>query len=215
MLIEIFSDVVCPWCYIGKRRFEAALAEVADEIGDVTVVYRPFQLDPGAPSEPEPVLTAYAAKFGGEQQALSLMANVSRVAAGEGLEFHLDDAQRVNTLDAHRVLMWTLRTYGPSAQQVVKESLLRAYFTDGGNIADRAVLAAAVRDAGLDPAPLDAMLDGDDLRDDVAAELSDAHRRGVSAVPTYVFDDNWAISGAQDQALFAQALRTLSARAAT
>src|SRR3954463_3909140 len=110
LMIEVWSDVVCPWCYIGKRRFERALAVVAGGPAvavAVDVVYRPFQLDPTAPlGRSEPVVDAYARKFGGVERARAMIEHVTRIAAEEGLEFRLDQARRANTADAHRLLWW-------------------------------------------------------------------------------------------------------------
>src|SRR4051794_18030031 len=130
MLVEIYSDVVCPWCYIGKRRFEEALARRPDT-ADITVVWRPFQLDPNAPTTPSPVVDAYARKFGGEERAIQIVEHLSGVARDAGLDFHLDVAQRSNTLDAHRLLWFALERGGPALQGAMKERLLQAYFVDG------------------------------------------------------------------------------------
>src|SRR6478672_8605700 len=131
MKIEIWSDVVCPWCYIGKRRFEEALREF-EHADEVEVRWRPFQLDPRAPSTPTPVLDAYARKFGGPEQARMIVDRITAVAAEVGLDFHLDIAQRGNTFDAHR-LLWLVRD-DPSLQGALKERLMRAYFVDGADI---------------------------------------------------------------------------------
>jgi len=138
MLVEIYSDVVCPWCYIGKRRFEAAL-ERFEGRDDVTVVYKPYQLDPRAPTEPTPVVDAYARKFGGPEDAMRIIERVTDTAAPEGLEFHLEIAQRANTFDAHRLLAYA---HERGLQAAMKERLLQAYFVEGKDVADHAQLAA-------------------------------------------------------------------------
>ena len=131
--VEIWSDVVCPWCYIGKRRFEEALSRFGGS-DQVEVTYRAFQLDPtAAPGVTMPVVEAYARKFGGPERAAEMIANITGLAAAEGLEFHLERAQRANTLLAHR-LLWFAEQRG--VQEATKEALLRAYFTDGQNVAD-------------------------------------------------------------------------------
>ncbi|MCX7274371.1 MAG: DsbA family oxidoreductase [Burkholderiales bacterium] len=126
--VEIWSDVVCPWCYIGKRRFERAVAEVAGEI-EVRAVYRPYQLDPTAsPGKATPVIDAYAKKFGGPEQAAKIIEHVSGIAAAEGIEFRMYRALRANTVLAHR-LLWVAEATGE--QHALKERLLRAYFEEG------------------------------------------------------------------------------------
>ena len=140
MLVRIFSDVVCPWCWIGKRRWERALEQYAGAGHDpatIEVDLRPFQLDPDAPQTPVPLPEAYARKFGGPERAAAIIDRISRVAADEGLEFHLDRALRCNTFDAHR-LLWLARHEG--RQHVVEERLMRAYFTEGRDVSDHDVL---------------------------------------------------------------------------
>ena len=215
MLVEVWSDVVCPWCYIGKRRFAAATATLAEDPAfdsEIDVVYRPFQLDPHAPpGTTTPVSEAYARKFGGPERAAAIIANITAVAADEGLEFHLDRAQRANTRDAHR-LLWYAETAGPSgAQAALKERLLAAYFVDGRNVGDREVLAEEAAAAGLDGAAVRAFLDGDGGQAEVDAALAYAAGAGITAVPTYVIDGRWSVPGAQDPAVFVQVLRRLAA----
>ena len=154
MLVEVWSDVVCPWCYIGKRRFAAALDTLADDPTfdtDIEIVYRPYQLDPTAPpGTTMPVREAYARKFGGPEQADAIIDNITGMAAAEGLEFHLDRAQRANTRDAHR-LLWFAETSGsPETQAALKERLLAAYFVDGLNVGDPDVLVEAAAAVGID-----------------------------------------------------------------
>jgi predicted DsbA family dithiol-disulfide isomerase len=203
MRVEIWSDVVCPWCYIGKHRFEQALAhfEHADE---VDVVFRPFQLDPTAPSGvATPVPDAYAHKFGGPEQARHMIDRVTAVAAADGLELRLDRALRVNTLDAHRVLELA---HERDVQPAVKERLLRAYFTEGRNVGDHETLAGLGGEAGLDPAEVARMLEGFGRVDAVEAAYREAADMGITAVPTFVLAGRWAIPGAQDPSVFEQVL---------
>jgi predicted DsbA family dithiol-disulfide isomerase len=202
--VEIWSDVVCPWCYIGKRRFESAVAQVADEI-DVDIVFRPFQLDPTAsPGKAGPVVEAYAKKFGGHERAQEIIDHVTAVAADSGIEFRMDRALRANTLLAHR-LLWLAKATG---QQIsLKERLLRAYFIDGLDIGDPEVLANCAADVGLDHDRVLAFLDTDDGLVEVRAELEAAAVLEITAVPTFVFDGKWMVPGAQDADTFAQVLR--------
>jgi predicted DsbA family dithiol-disulfide isomerase len=194
MLVEIYSDVVCPWCYIGKRRFEAAL-ERFDGRDDVTVVYKPYQLDPRAPREPTPVVDAYARKFGGPEEAMRIIQRVTDTAAPEGLDFHLDIAQRANTFDAHRLLAYA---HDRGQQEAMNERLLQAYFVEGKDVADHEQLADLAAEVGLDRAAVATFLASDEGVDDLRDELRDSVERGITAVPTFVFAGLWSVPGAQD-----------------
>ncbi len=215
MLVEVWSDVVCPWCYIGKRRFASALAELADDPtfdADVEIVYRAYQLDPKAPpGTTMSVVDAYARKFGGPERAEAIIEHLTTTAAADGLEFHLEDAQRANTRDAHR-LLWYAEHHGqPGTQDAVKERLLAAYFTGGRNVGDTDVLVDEAVAAGLDGDAVRHFLDSDEGRAEVEADLAFAAEHGISAVPTYVIDRRWSIPGAQDPDVFVQVLRRLAA----
>ncbi len=202
MRVEIWSDVVCPWCYIGKRRFEQALGRFAHSDA-VEIVFRPFRLDPDAPTAATPVLDAYARKFGGPEPARQIVERVTAAAAGEGLDFRLDVAQRANTLDAHRVLDLALER---GVQVNVKERLLRAYFSEGRNVADHPTLIDLGGEAGLDPADVAALLAGDDRLPSVLAARQVAAELGITAVPTFVLAGRWAVPGAQEPGVFEQVL---------
>ena len=210
--VEVWSDVVCPWCYIGKRRFERALEQVAGEI-DVDVVYRPYQLDPTAsPGKSAPVVEAYAKKFGGEERAHQIIDHVSGVAAGEGLEFHMERALRANTLLSHR-LLWRAEQSG--LQQALKERLLQAYFVDGIDIGDADALADCAAEIGLDREDTRRFLDGTDGVAEVRAFLEHANQNDITAVPTYIISDTehrvaWMVPGAQDTDVFVNVLRRLA-----
>jgi predicted DsbA family dithiol-disulfide isomerase len=212
--VEVWSDVVCPWCYIGKRRFERALDEVGDEI-DVRVTYRPYQLDPTAPAgRPTPVAEAYAKKFGGPERAAEIIGHVTSVAAADGVTFNMDRALRANTLLAHR-LLWLTEATGH--QQALKERLLQAYFTDGLDIGDPAVLADCAAELGLDRDRVAAFLDSTDGTEQVREQLAFAHDNGITAVPTYAIGlpgdpQRWLIPGAQDTELFVRVLRRFAER---
>src|SRR5689334_13616428 len=134
MLIEIYADIVCPWCYIGERRFSRALARREDaEAFDVE--FRPFQLDPREPRGPRPLREALARKFGG--RAESIMRQVSEAARGEGITIDWDRALAANTFDAHRLLWFALRDYDAAVQRALIERLFAAHFTEGGDVGDR------------------------------------------------------------------------------
>ncbi|MEX2627231.1 MAG: DsbA family oxidoreductase [Ilumatobacteraceae bacterium] len=212
--VEIWSDVVCPWCYIGKRRFERAVTEVAGEI-DVRSVYRPYQLDPTAPvGSPTPVPEVYARKFGGADRAEQILRNVTATAADEGLDFRLEQALRANTRDAHRVLWLAEQRAGAEVQAAVKEQLLRAYFTEGADVGDHDVLADRAAAAGLVRGEVAELLATTAGGDEVDQLFRDAHEQGITAVPTYVIEDSWAIPGAQESDTFVQVLRRMAERRA-
>jgi predicted DsbA family dithiol-disulfide isomerase len=210
--VEIWSDVVCPWCYIGKRRFERAVEQITGDV-DVATRYRAYQLDPTAsPGRTMPVAEAYARKFGGPERAQAMIDRVTEVAAAEGLEFRLDRAQRANTLLAHRLIWRAAQPDSPVGQAVLKERLLRAYFHDGLDIGDPVTLAECAADVGIDRASTLALLDSDTGRDEVADELRAAADAGITAVPTYVINGVWAVPGAQDSDTFVTVLRRVSER---
>jgi predicted DsbA family dithiol-disulfide isomerase len=215
--VEVWSDVVCPWCYIGKRRFATGVQQVTEQLAAegidlaVDVSYHAYQLDPTAsPGVSGPVVDAYAKKFGGPERAQAILANVTATAAEVGLEFHMDRALRANTLLAHRIIWLAARPDSPADQDVVKERLLRAYFTDGLDIGDPDVLADCAAEVGFDRDEVAAFLDSDRGVAEVAADLRFAHENGITAVPTYVVNGKWAIPGAQDPDTFAQVLRKMA-----
>jgi len=198
MRIEVWSDVVCPWCYIGKRRLERALADF-EHADQVEVVYRSFELDPAAPAEAtEPVVEVLARKYGvGVENARAMMARVSEVAGTEGLEYHLDQTLRGNTVDAHRLLHLALEEHGPHVQAALKEALLAAYFTRVEDVADHAVLRAVATEVGLDPERVDEVLAGDAFAASVREDAAQAGALGATGVPFFVVDRRYGVAGAQ------------------
>jgi predicted DsbA family dithiol-disulfide isomerase len=213
--VDIWSDVVCPWCYIGKRRFERAIGELDGEI-DVDVRFRPYQLDPTAsPGTSQPVFEAYAKKFGGPEQARMIIERVTRTAAEDGLAYRMDRALRANTLLAHRLLWWAEQPGSPVAQADLKERLLQAYFVDGCDIGDPDTLAGLVAELGVDRDDVLRFLESDAGRAEVHAFLGEARELGIGAVPTFVVNGQWAIPGAQDPETFVNVLRRLGEKLAT
>ncbi len=214
--VDIYSDVVCPWCYIGKRRFEAGLA-IAEAHGldvDVHVTFKPFQLDPqAAPRVAGPVFDAYAKKFGGPEQAQAILDRVPSEAATNGLEFRMDRALRANTLLAHRLIWWADHADSPVSQERVKERLLKAYFVDGEHIGDIDTLARLAGELGFDHDEVIAFLESDRGVDEVAGELRYADENGITAVPTYVFNGEWAVPGAQEPEMFAKVITKMAEKA--
>jgi predicted DsbA family dithiol-disulfide isomerase len=205
--IEIYSDVVCPWCYIGKRRFEAALAQF-ERRDEIEIVWRPYQLDPRAPATASPVIDGYAKKFGGPERAREIIDHVTRTAADVGLSFRLDIAQRANTFDAHRVIGLAHEIGGSALQGAVKERLLQAYFTEGVNIADHTELVRLAAEAGMDAARVADMLANHERVEETRAELNAGVDVGVTAVPTFVVD-GWGVPGAQEPETFLRILERL------
>ena len=198
MRMEIWSDVVCPWCYVGKRRIETALAG-SPHADDVEVVYRSFQLDPSAPREAtEPLTEVLGRKYGGGADgARQMMAHVTEVAAAEGLDYRLDETLRGNTLDAHRLLHLALEEGGPRRQGQLNEQVMAAYFTCAEDIADHGVLRKLAVDVGLDPARVDEVLYSDEFHDAVRADAAEAQAFGAGGVPFFVVDRTYVVSGAQ------------------
>ncbi len=204
MKVEIWSDIVCPFCYVGKRRFETALAAFphADE---VDVVWRSFQLDPAAPQRtPGTLDEQLAAKYGMSlEQARQMTANIVAMSEGEGLEVRLDLAKRGNTFDAHR-LIHLAADHGLRTE--ANERLLRAYWLEGRAIGEPDTLLDVAGELGLDRAEVRSMLEGDDYAAAVRGDQEQARSFGIQAVPFFVLDRSYGVSGAQEVGVFQQAL---------
>jgi predicted DsbA family dithiol-disulfide isomerase len=206
--IDIYSDVVCPWCYIGKRRFEQALSGFDRE---VTVTYRPFQLDPDTPRGPHPLIDWLGPKFGGEERARQVTAHTTRVAAADGIEMRFDTAVIANSFDAHRLIWFATRA---GAGPAVVEALHKAHFTDGQDIGSPDVLTSIAAGAGLEAATVRAFLDSAEGVAEVRAAVDEAYRLGIHSVPTFVFAGKYAVSGAQDPAQLLAVLEEVARREA-
>jgi predicted DsbA family dithiol-disulfide isomerase len=193
--VEIWSDIACPWCYIGKRRFEAALAEF-EHADEVHVTWRSFELDPTAPPErPGDRAERIAEKYGVTvEQARAMGQRVTDAAAGEGLDFHLDIVRSGLTFDGHR-LVHVAADRG--LQDAMKERLMHAYFSEGELISDRETLVRLAGEVGLDPDEVRRLLDSDAYAEEVRADEREASTLGISAVPTFVVDRQLGVSGAQ------------------
>ena len=206
MKVEIWSDVACPWCYVGKRRFEAALSQFPHR-NAVEVEWKSFELDPGA--EPAPVAAGeyadrLARKYGTSREgAQGMLDQMTGVAAVEGLDFHFETAQAVNTFDAHRVLHLAAAR---GVQDALKERLLREYFTEGEQVSDVAVLVRLATEAGLDPEEVGEVLASDRYADAVRRDEAEAASLGITGVPFFVVDRKYGVSGAQPTELFAEVL---------
>ena len=201
--IDVVSDVVCPWCYIGKRRLEKAISQLKDRI-DVEVEYHPFELNPATPKEGINHKAYLVNKFGGEARYRQLTDHVVGVAAGEGLKFNFDDHHITpNTLDAHRLIAFA-RQHGK--QHEMKEALMSAYFEKGRDLTQANNLVDEAVSVGLDRSAVEVFLKSDALLAEVKLEEQHSLKRGVSGVPFYIINDKYGISGAQPTEAFVQVL---------
>ncbi|KAB2866439.1 MAG: DsbA family oxidoreductase [Bauldia sp.] len=205
--IDVVSDVVCPWCYLGKRRLAAGL-DLAPEIA-ATVRWLPFRLDPTIPPEGIDRRTYLERKFGSLEAVAASHAALTESGAAVGINFRFDRITRSpNTIDAHRLVRWA----EPAGRQdAVVERLFRAYFTEGADIGDRAVLAMLAGEAGLDATEAAVRLDTADDRTEVEAEIEHAYRIGVTGVPCFILGGRAAVMGAQPAATLAAAIRDVAA----
>ena len=205
MKVEIYSDVVCPWCYIGERRFAKALEVLGASSSDVEVEFRPFQLDPSAPDEAIPIAQYLGRRFGAA--AGSMQDRVSNVAAGEGITIDWSRAQMANTLNAHRLMRHAREAYDGDVERALVEALFRAHFTDGVDVGDVAQLASIAASVGMDATRAEAWLTSGAGSEEVRAAIADARRVGVQSVPTFVFDGRYAVEGAQPVETFVEVLK--------
>lgn len=209
MRVEIWSDVACPWCYVGAKRFERAV----DETGiDVDVVYRSFELDPTVPvDQTAPPLVDYLVrKYGDAARVQAAHARLTAAGAELGIDFRWAGMRRANTFDAHRLLAWALETQGASVQRALKEVLLRAYFTDGLVLTDHEVLADLAAEVELDREGALAMLASDQYAAEVRAAREEAYGNGIAAVPTFVVEGQYMLQGAHETAAWVKALRHMA-----
>jgi predicted DsbA family dithiol-disulfide isomerase len=206
--IEVWSDVICPWCYIGRRRLEAALRgfDIA-----VTVTFRAFQLDPTPVPRPLPIKAAMAAKFGGPGRAEQMFAHVAAIAAGEGLRLDFNSAIAANTFDAHRLVAWAA-AQGRQADMV--DALQRGHFSEGVDLGSHTELAAVAGSIGLHASAALAYLGSGAGTELVETDLNLAYELGITSVPTFVIDRRYAVQGAQEAAVLRQALEEIARREA-
>jgi predicted DsbA family dithiol-disulfide isomerase len=204
LTVDIWSDVVCPWCYLGKRRFESALSEF-EHRADVAVAWHSFELDPNA--GPASALTGaerLAAKYGmSVEDARARHAQLEQLAAEEGLEYHLDRTRGGNSFEAHRLHQLAIER---GLGDALMERLMRAYFTEGLATGDRDVLLGLAAEAGLDPDEARAVLDSDRYADAVRTDEAVAQRIGIHGVPFFVLGRRFGVSGAQTADIMLQAL---------
>jgi predicted DsbA family dithiol-disulfide isomerase len=204
--IDVISDVVCPWCFIGKRRLEKAVAAANLPL---RIRWRPFQLDATIPPEGKDRQAYLAAKFGSPERIRQLQANVASAGATEGIAFAFDRIEvSPNTLDAHRLIRWSAES---GNQDAVVEALFRAYFLDGRNIGDCAVLADIAAENGMGRDRVAARLASAEDRETVEAEIAAAQRIGVTGVPTFILANRYGLVGAQPAEEISRAIAAISA----
>ncbi|MGF7006925.1 DsbA family oxidoreductase [Aminobacter sp. BE322] len=209
LTIDVVSDVVCPWCFVGMKRLESALASIPEVSADVR--WRPFQLDPTIPPEGKERKAYMLAKFSDEARLKQIHANLVSLGAVEGISFDFDAITVApNTLDAHRLIRWAAAS-GDGVQSRLVSLLFRSYFEQGRNIGDHGVLVEAAREAGMDTAVVEALLPTDADRDEVTNEIVTASRMGISGVPCFLLEGKYAVMGAQESATLADAIRQVAA----
>lgn len=202
--IDIVSDTVCPWCYIGKRRFEAALTKLPQEV-ELEVAWRPFQLNPDMPSGGLDRKTYLETKFGGEQGAKRVYDNINEAGKTVDIPFDFPAIPKTpNTIKSHKLVD---RSGREGCQDAVVEALFKAYFIDGQDIGDLDVLTDVGASAGMDAEALRAYLASDEDDDRIREEDNMARRMGVTGVPCFILNKKYAVSGAQDPDVFVQAIQ--------
>lgn len=208
--IDIVSDVVCPWCYLGKARLEKALAEVADEVA-VDINWRPYQLNPDYPPEGVDQQKALAEKLGGKANMDRAHETLTALGKEVGIDFDFAAIKiGPNTMDAHRLLLWA-HTEGREIQDKVVTALFKANFEEGKNVGDHAVLLDIAEKAGLDKEMIARLLASDADREMIVTEIDSAKQMGVNGVPFFIFEHQYAVSGAQTPDVLAGALREIAA----
>lgn len=213
LTIDVISDVMCPWCYIGKRRLQAAVAALGDAI-PLDIRWRPYQLDPTLPKEGKDRRQYLEEKFGGAEGARQAYENVRNAGRDVEIPFDFDAiAVSANTLDAHRLIRWA-GSQGTDVQARMVEILFRAYFVEGKNIGDDAVLIDAAREGGLDPHIVRTLLEQGADKDKVEEEIAMARRMGVTGVPCFILGEKYALIGAQPSETIEQAIRQVASERA-
>jgi len=207
LTVDVVSDVVCPWCYLGKRRLEAAIALVPEI--PIAVIWRPFQLDPTVPREGMDRKAYMIGKFGSLEAIAPAHERLVAMGREVGIDYRFDDMERAaNTLDAHRLIRWAA---AEGRQAEIVERLFRANFTEARDVGDRAVLSAIAGESGMDAAAVAARLATDEDLQSVQAEIEEAQRIGVTGVPCFIIDRKYAIAGAHPADAIAGAIRKAAA----
>jgi predicted DsbA family dithiol-disulfide isomerase len=207
--VDVVSDVVCPWCFIGQMRLDSAIGNVADV--DVEVRWRPYQLDPTIPREGKDRKRYMLDKFGSEERIRQIHQRVEALGAAEGINFAFDAIKvAANTLDAHRVIRWAGTADGDVQNRLVRR-LFKLNFEEGQNVGDQAVLIEAAREAGMDAAVVETLLPTEADVEAVRAEIATAQRMGITGVPCFLLEGKYAVMGAQDTETLADAIRQIAA----
>ena len=209
MRIDVISDTICPWCYIGKKRLDAALAERPDI--EFNVVWRPFQLNPETPKEGLDRKSHLNLKFGGKDAAKKVFDVIKATGEEDGIDFDFRRQDRIpNTIDSHRLNHWA---HTAGVQDAVVEKLFEKYFIEGEDISDPEVLVDIAREAGMDADVVERLLDGDADVELVQNEEMIGRRMGVTGVPCYVIDQKYALVGAQDPDMLLRVIDKAAAEA--
>ncbi|UVK52880.1 DsbA family protein [Mesorhizobium sp. AR02] len=207
--VDVVSDVVCPWCFIGQKRLDKAVAKVGDV--DVHIRWRPFQLDPTIPPQGKDRREYMLAKFGSDERIREIHARIEPLGEAEGISFAFDAIKVApNTLDAHRLIRWA-GAAGEAVQNRLVRRLFQLNFEEGVNIGDHAVLVEAAREAGMDASVVATLLPTDADVEAVRTEIATASRMGISGVPCFLLEGKYAVMGAQDADTLADAIRQVAA----
>ncbi|MGZ8348048.1 MAG: DsbA family oxidoreductase [Allosphingosinicella sp.] len=210
LTVEVVSDVACPWCYLGKRRLERALSLLPNMA--VTVRWRPYRLDPTIPPEGVDRKDYLTRKFGSLAAIEPAHRRLVEYCHDEGIDFHFERITRsANTIDAHRLIRWATAA---GLDDAMVERLFAAYFSEGRDIGEQQVLAELAGEVGLDAVLVARRVASDEDREIVAGEIEDAYRIGVTGVPCFIFDQKYAVMGAQPAEGIADAIRQVSAERA-
>ncbi|MDX8434417.1 MULTISPECIES: DsbA family protein [Mesorhizobium] len=207
--VDVVSDVVCPWCFIGQKRLDRAIAAAGDV--EVHARWRPFQLDPTIPPEGMDRRDYMIAKFGSEERIRQIHARIEPLGEAEGIHFAFDAIKvAANTLDAHRVIRWA-GAAGEEVQNRLVRRLFQLNFEEGANLGDHAVLTAAAREAGMDASVVETLLPTDADIEAVRTEITTASRMGITGVPCFLLEGKYAVMGAQEADTLADAIRQVAA----
>lgn len=206
--VDVVSDVVCPWCFIGQKRLDKAIAAAGDV--EVHVRWRPFQLDPTIPPQGKDRRDYMLGKFGSEERIREIHARIEPLGEAEGINFAFDAIKVApNTLDAHRLIRWA-GAISEEVQNRLVRRLFQINFEEGGNLGDHAVLIEAAREAGMDVAVVEALLPSEADMEDVRNEITTASRMGITGVPCFLIEGKYAVMGAQDAATLTDAIRQVA-----
>lgn len=209
VVVDVVSDVICPWCFVGQKRLDSAAAALPDI--DVDIRWRPYQLDPTIPAGGKDRRRYMIDKFGSEERIQQIHQRLERLGVDEGIKFAFDAIKVTpNTLDAHRVIRWA-GAAGPEVQNRLVRRLFQLNFEEGADIGNHEVLITAAREAGMDAAVVETLLPTDADADAVRAEIATASRMGISGVPCFLLEGKYAVMGAQDPEALADAIRQVAA----